>query len=151
MLVQHFRINKILLLVTIISLLFNVGLTYSKITKNNKPIEYQFAVTLPDLDLKDFYILVDEEYTYIPQTYFYEKTTNETIDYIQFELLMDGEVIFDVMSGDPFKKYSYTLPGLSALLDVELNADSTLIACIKYAINGNVKEFYEEIELKPVS
>ena len=103
MFLQRYHIKNILLIILVIySVIISCGIFFQN--TNTKPVEYISQFNTEDISLNNFTILVSEDYVYIPNSYYFQRQTNQKIDNIVFELLLDDQIIFEFNVSDPFFK-----------------------------------------------
>jgi len=146
MFLQRYHIKNILLIILVIySVIISCGIFFQN--TNTKPVEYISQFNTEDISLNNFTILVSEDYVYIPNSYYFQRQTNQKIDNIVFELLLDDQIIFEFNVSDPFFKDDTTLPMFSKIIKGKINDKSNLTIHMSYKVDGKVNDIYEKVKM----
>ena len=109
--------------------------------------EYEFNFSTEELALTNFDILVGDDFIYIPASYYFEKQMDKEISGFRLELHINDEVVFEFTTGEPFKKYDHTLPGVSKIIDKNISENSNIKLKLIYTTDGIEYKLEEPINL----
>ena len=122
-------------------------ISYSYFFNKENVKEYEFNFSTEELALTNFDILVGNGFIYIPASYYFEKQTDKEISGYRLELHMNDEVVFEFNTGEPFKKYDHTLPGISKIIHENASENSNIKLKLIYTIDGVEYKLDEAIKL----
>lgn len=134
-------------LVFVVLIVYCCFISYSYFFNKENVKEYEFNFSTEELALTNFDILVGNGFIYIPASYYFEKQTDKEISGYRLELHMNDEVVFEFNTGEPFKKYDHTLPGISKIIHENASENSNIKLKLIYTIDGVEYKLDEAIKL----
>lgn len=141
------------ILIGAFAVIFFLGIfvTY-KITTNTKPIEYKVDCLASEIALRDITIFSSGNDAYLTGSYYFETLRSElNVGEIGVYICIDGKQIVNFMIGkQPFKVSTKTgIVGVSKIIkNLKITDESIMSIDMRYEVNGEQKEFHQDIELK---
>lgn len=142
---------KILLGAFVVIFFLGIFITY-KITSDIKLTAYDIDSLANEIALRDLTIVSSKNSAYFSNEMYLEKLRSDLeISGVSVTVIIDGKNIFNTSISDPFVRSdiskSITIPD-QMIENIRITDKSILTVEMRYTINGEKKEFHQDIELK---